>query len=634
MSFILGGLESESYDRVYTDRELIRRGAVFFRPHGGAFILVAIVLALNSISDAVAPILVARAIDLAASRPTTLFMAAAASGVLLVGVVAWALNYVRQRVAARIVGDVVLKLREEVFRNAVNHDMSFFDEHPTGRIVSRITSDTQDFSNTVSLVIDLLSQVLVVLVLTLYLAWINWFLTVLLLAMAPLATVIALLFRKIARRVTLDAKRATATINGHMQESFGGISVAKAYRQENRLYRDFKANNNLAYRVGLRRGIVMNLIFPLVGIAAGVGTGLMVFAGGLALETAPPAERGFAALIAATRAMTPGEWYLFLQAVGYFWWPMLGIASFYSQFQDGLSAAERVFALIDAEPSVRQVDRSGEEDSSPPPRDRTRSGHITFEGVRFSYSDKEEVFSHFSLDIPAGTTVALVGHTGAGKSSLARLVARFYEFQGGRILVDGEDIRTLDLAAYRRRIGFVPQVPFLFNGTVGENIRYGVPEATDRHVRDAASHVGRGDWLEDLPRGLETPVGERGAGISMGQRQLVALARVLLRDPAIFLLDEATASVDPFTEAQIQEGLETVMRDRTALVIAHRLSTIVNVDRIIVLDQGKIIEEGSHHQLVESGRHYAELYNTYFRHQSLEYIEAEPPDGLNRTTSM
>lgn len=197
--------------------------------------------------------------------------------------------------------------------------------------------------------------------------------------------------------------------------------------------------------------------------------------------------------------------------------------------------------------------------------------------------------------------------------------------------MDGRDIRTLDLKAYRRRIGFVPQVPFLFNGTVGDNIRYGVPEASDQAVRDAAAHVGRGDWLEDLPLGLDTPVGERGAGISMGQRQLVALARVLLKDPAVFILDEATASVDPFTEAQIQEGLESVMRDRTALVIAHRLSTIVNVDRIIVLREGRIIEEGTHHQLLESGDHYAELYNTYFRHQSLEYIEGSTPNSVYDT---
>lgn len=639
MAFVLDGLESESYDRIYSDRALIQRIGVYFRPFRGLILLTSIILALNSISDALAPILVARAIDLVSSRSTTSFILLAGAGVLAVGILAWVFNYIRRRIAARVVGDVVLQLRHDVFHHAVHHDMSFFDEHPLGRIISRITSDTQDFSNTVELVMDLLSQFLVVLILTIYLASINWVLTVVLLAMAPAAAMIALSFRRIARRVTLDAKRATAGINGHMQESFGGIAVAKAYRQEERLYRDFSRNNVLAYRVGLRRGIVLNLIFPLVGIAAGVGTGLMVLLGGMAVETwsmptglggpAAPIVAGIAHLFASTRTMTPGEWYLFLQAVGFFWWPVLGIASFYSQFQDGLSAAERVFALMDADPAVRQQHRDSLGTGTSPPAGAAgapaatpgAAGHISFQDVTFAYSDKETVFSNFSLDIPAGTTVALVGHTGSGKTSLARLIARFYEYQEGSILVDGHDIRSLDLAAYRRQVGFVPQAPFLFTGTVGENIRYGVPHATKEQVRYAASHVGRGDWLDDLPRGLDTPVGERGSSLSMGQRQLVALARVLLKDPAIFILDEATASVDPFTEAQIQEGLDTVMERRTTVVIAHRLSTIVNVHRIVVLDHGRIIEEGTHHQLIAAGQHYANLYDTYFRHQSLEYIE-------------
>lgn len=411
MAFIMDGLESESYDRVYSDRDLIRRIVAYFLPHRGAIVLAAGVLALNSISDAVAPIVVARAIDMVASQPTIGFISLASAGVLLVGSVAWIFNYIRQRLAARIIGDMVLQLRSDVFRHAVGHDMAFFDEHPTGRIVSRVTSDTQDFSNTVELVMDLLSQLLVVLVLTAYLVSINWVLTLILLAMAPLAVGIALSFRRLARTVTLNAKRTTATINAHMQESFGGIAVAKSYRQEQRLYRDFSRNNRLAYRVGLRRGIVLNLIFPLVGIAAGIGTGIMVFLGGMGTETAPLAV----GLFASARAMTPGEWFLFLQAVGFFWWPMLGIASFYSQFQDGLSAAERVFALIDAEPAVQQIDdparsRQGRSGESP----GTLAGHITFENVRFAYSDKEQVFDRFSLDIPSGSTVALVGHTGAG----------------------------------------------------------------------------------------------------------------------------------------------------------------------------------------------------------------------------
>ncbi|MEA3377556.1 MAG: ATP-binding cassette domain-containing protein [Chloroflexota bacterium] len=228
----------------------------------------------------------------------------------------------------------------------------------------------------------------------------------------------------------------------------------------------------------------------------------------------------------------------------------------------------------------------------------------------------------FSLEISPGETVALVGHTGAGKSSVARLISRFYEFQDGELLVDGRDIRRVNLRQYRRHIGVVPQEPYLFSGTVSDNVHYAWPEATEEQVRQAARSISGGDWLADLPDGLQTDVGERGASLSMGQRQLVALARVLLKNPAIFVLDEATASVDPFTEIQIQEGLEAIMSDRTAIVIAHRLSTVRHADRILVMDRGRVIEEGTHDQLMAQGGHYGQLYNTYFRHQSLDYIES------------
>jgi ABC-type multidrug transport system fused ATPase/permease subunit len=373
--------------------------------------------------------------------------------------------------------------------------------------------------------------------------------------------------------------------------------VAKSFRQEHAIYAGFAANNRQAYQVGLRRGLTLNTIFPVMGLASGLGVATLIYAGGLATRSG---------------AVSPGNWYLFMQAVGFYWWPLMNIASFWSQFQDGLSAAERVFALMDAAPKVVQT--------ATEPVDRL-DGRIEFRHVNFKYTGKEIVLPDFTLEIQPKETLALVGHTGAGKSSVARLIARFYEFREGELLVGGRDIRRLDLGQYRQHIGLVPQEPFLFSGTVGDNIRYGRPAATDAEVRQAAMRISHGDWLADLPDGLDTDVGERGANLSMGQRQLVALARVLLKDPAIFILDEATASVDPFTETQIQEGLETIMRDRTAIVIAHRLSTVKHADRIIVMDHGRIIEQGTHDGLLARGGHYAELYNTYFRHQSLEYIE-------------
>jgi ABC-type multidrug transport system fused ATPase/permease subunit len=598
MPFLLDGLDTEDYDRSYKDSELIRRIGGYFRPSRAKMLLAAGMLTLNSAAGTGGPILISRALDLVVDNPSTGSLLMLSMGVLLLGVFAWSFNYIRQVLSAKIVGDVVLNLRQDVFGSVMENDMSFFDEHSSGKIVSRVTSDTQDFSNVVTLVLDVASQLLLVLLLAVWLLFINVRLTLLIFAMSPIAFGIALAFRRIARRVTRNAKRVTAVINSEIQESISGIVVAKSFRQEQSIYDRFLVNNRKAYRVGLMRGLVMNSIFPILGLTSGLAVALLVYAGGATVRSG---------------SFSPGEWYLFMQGVTLFWWPLISIASFWSQFQEGLSAAERVFALIDAKPKVRQKE--------PVAIDRLE-GRIDFRNLSFSYTGREQVLAGFSLSIPAGENLAVVGHTGAGKSSLVRLIGRYYEFQDGELAIDGTDIRRLDLPAYRRQLGFVPQDPFLFSGTVRENIRYGLPDATDDQVCEAAMRISNGSWLEVLAGGLDTEVGSRGMSLSMGQRQLVALARVLLKDPRILILDEATASVDPFTEAQIQEGLETVMRDRTSIVIAHRLSTVRNADRIIVVQQGRIIETGTHDQLLERSGHYAELYNTYFRHQSLEYVES------------
>jgi ATP-binding cassette subfamily B protein len=290
----------------------------------------------------------------------------------------------------------------------------------------------------------------------------------------------------------------------------------------------------------------------------------------------------------------------------------MNLTSFWTNIQNGLSASERVFALID-EPN-RVVQTASE--SVP-----ELKGAIVFEHVDFSYKESEPILQDFNLKIAAGENLAIVGHTGAGKTSIAKLIARFYEFQGGRILIDGHDIRNFDLNDYHRHLGIVNQVPFLFSGTVADNIRYARESASDQEILDLAHTIGDGEWLNTLPDGMNTQVGERGARLSMGQRQLVSLMRVLVQKPAIFILDEATASIDPFTEWQIQQALNLILKSTTSILIAHRLSTVKSSDRILVMEQGTVIEEGSHNGLLAKGGHYANLYNTYFRHQSLEYVE-------------
>jgi ATP-binding cassette, subfamily B, bacterial len=595
MGFIMDGLDAEAYDRSYTDRQLLDRIFSYFQPYLPAMTTVAGMIVLNSVMETALPLLIARGIDTLAVE-NDLFTAGILLGTILVsGVLAWLFNYIRQAYSARVVGNVVYDIRRDAFNAVMARDMSFYDEFSTGKIVSRVTSDTQDFANTVTLTLNLMSQILLVLIIFGILFTINGTLALFAAAIAPLIVATALGFRHMARIVTQNARRILAQVNSNVQESLTGIAIAKNFRQEQTIYDEFREVNQQSYQINLRQGFVFSGIFPVLTTIAGIGTMLVVYFGGLNVLDG---------------RVSPGNWFLFIESINLFWFPLTGIASFWSQFQLGLSASERVFALIDAEPRIVQTD------SQPVPQ---VVGKIEYRELDFRYTDQERVLEDFNFTIHAGETVALVGHTGAGKSSLGKLIARFYEFQAGKLLIDGRDIRTFDLNEYRRHLGIVPQTPFLFTGSIADNIRYAKQTATDEEVAAAAAHVAGGDWLLALPQGLDTQVGEEGRGISMGQRQLVALARVVLQDPAILILDEATASVDPLTEALIQEGLAEVIKERTAIVIAHRLSTIRSADRIVVLRKGQIIEEGTHELLMGGGGHYAELYNTYYRHQSPDY---------------
>jgi ABC-type multidrug transport system fused ATPase/permease subunit len=599
MGFFLDGLDAEAYDRTYRDRELLGRVVGYFRPKLPVMLLIAVMIVLTSVTWTAVSLLIARGVDRLERAITFDAMGWIVGMILLAGVISWAANFVQQQYTACVVGEVVLRLRQDAFRAVVARDLSFYDDFSSGKIVSRVTSDTEDFATVVTLTLGLLSQVLLFLLVAGVLFWVDVILALLVLLLAPAIVLLALGFRRYARRATQRSQRSLARVNATVQEVITGISVAKGFRQEARTYAEFRTINQQSYVMTLRSGFLYNGIFPLMVTVASLGTALVVWFGGNAVLDG---------------TLSAGDWFLFVWGVQSFWWPLTSIASFWSQFQQGLAAAERVFALIDAAPRVVQTG------DDPAPRLR---GRIELRDVDFAYSPRQQVLRDFNLIIEAGETVALVGHTGAGKSTLGRLIARFYEFQDGRILVDGCDIRSFDLPSYRHQLGIVPQTPFLFSGTVADNVRYARPEASDAEVAAVARRVGNGDWLETLPDGLATEVGETGRGLSMGQRQLVALARVLLQDPAIVILDEATASVDPLTEAQIQEGLDVVLAGRTAIVIAHRLSTIRYADRIIVLQHGEIIEEGGHDALMLRGGSYADLYNTYFRHQSPDYRPGE-----------
>lgn len=590
-----GNLNSEKYDRQYTDTYLLGRIGRYMGRYRGAIFGVVASFVVLSITASLQPILISRGVD--ALDDSVPLVALIAGAILLAAFAEYFANWNRRRLLSQVIGKVVAQMRTDAFNAAIARDLAFYDRNKTGKIVSRITSDTQEFGDVLVFSSDVISQLISVLFLLVVLLGYSLPLTLALMATLPIFAFAAVTLRNLARNVTRQGSRAMAVVNDNIQESVAGISVAKNFRREQMIYNEFRDVNTLSYNTNIRRGFVLATVFPVMNVLIGFAIALMMVLGSGTVQMG---------------VISAGVWFLFIQGVDRFLFPIINLASFWSQVQQGLSASERIFSLIDAENSVVQNDNQPISDIK---------GLIEFKDTDFGYTDDQLILKKFNLTIQPGESVAIVGHTGAGKSTLAKLVTRFYEFQGGQILIDGRDIRSFDLTQYRRRLGIVPQQPFLFSGTVLENIRYARPEATDEEIQEIAQSIGNGEWLETLPGGLNSDVGERGARLSMGQRQLVSLMRVLVQKPAIFILDEATASIDPFTEMQIQEAIAKILEKSTSILIAHRLSTIRNADRIIVINHGEILEEGSHEALMEQGGHYAELYNTYFRHQSLDYIE-------------
>lgn len=595
MAAIFGGLQADQYDRQYTDGYLFKRIGDYLSNHKRQVGLALIGFLIVGIVASIRPVIIGATVDEMVKSSDLLGFLLLVLGI--VAVTEYTMNYIRRRFTVEVIGKIVAEMRKDSFAAAIDRDLAFYDVHKTGKIVSRITSDSQEFGDVMLLGSDVVSQFLSVIILIVVLLSYSVELTIVLILTMPMVVAAALFFRYVARIVTRQGSRAMAVVNDNIQESVTGISVAKNFRQEEMIYSEFSAVNNQSYQINLRKGFVIAMVFPSLNILSALAMAIIVWAG---------ANSVFAG------AITAGTWYLFIQGVDRFWFPFMNLSSFWSQFQQGLSAAERIFALIDADNTIVQTDDQ---------KIINLSGRIEFKDVTFEYVAGQPILKNFDLDIKPGESIAFVGHTGAGKSTIAKLITRFYEFQGGEILIDGDDIRSFDIQSYRSRLGIVPQQPFLFSGTVLENIRYARPETTEDDIMEIAMSIGNGEWLDTLPDGLNTDVGERGARLSMGQRQLVSLLRVLVQKPSIFILDEATASIDPFTETQIQEAIDLILSRSTSILIAHRLSTVRSADRIIVISDGGIMEEGSHDQLMEAEGHYAELYNTYFRHQSLSYVE-------------
>jgi ABC-type multidrug transport system fused ATPase/permease subunit len=525
---------------------------------------------------------------------------------LILNSLGYVFNYVNRRMGNRMVYGVCYNLRRQTNLRVLEQDLSFFDKYPTGRIVSRINSDGQKFGGSITMFTELISSFLMFLVVIIPMIFISPLLTGVFMLIVPIVFAFTLSFRKVARRKSVLGQRSLAQVNAFVQESMSGIQIIKSFRQEKSQFEDFQAINNQSYRVNMSRALYLTILFPSLDILIAILYALLIFFGGNFILQG---------------VLSGADIYLFLQSSLLLFWPILQIASFWPQFQEGLSAAERIFALQDSQSYIKQGDHVLD----------SIKGNITFENLRFEYVAEKPVFKDFNLEIQPGETVAIVGHTGAGKSSLTKILLRLYEFQSGDVRIDGHSIRDISLSEYRRSIGFIPQVPFLWADTIENNVKYGSPNVTDEDVIWSLKQSGSMEWIKNLDNGLKTYILERGKVLSMGQRQLIVFARVLLQNPSILILDEATASVDPFTEVQIQEAMERVMQGRTTIIrvmqgrttiiIAHRLVTVRHADRIIVLDHGKIVEEGNHESLMKKNGYYSRLYNTYFKHQSYEFIK-------------
>jgi ATP-binding cassette, subfamily B, bacterial len=484
-------------------------------------------------------------------------------------------------------------LGRAMFNRLQELSFSYFDRTPVGWIMSRVTSDTNRVAEMVSWgFLDTVWGVVRILSAFGFMLIINWRLALLVILIIPVLVIVAAEFKKRILTEYRQVRKMNSKITGAYNENITGVRVAKALVREQQNLREFSYLTTEMYQAGFRAAWLSALFLPVVQLISAVAIGLIAWYGGLQVQVG---------------GMTIGGIQAFVSYVTFMLWPIQEMARVYAEMQQAIASGERVFSLIDSEPEVK--DRPGAIEPE------TLWGDIEFENVEFYYEADKPVLRDLTLRIHAGETIALVGPTGAGKSTIVNLVARFYEPKKGRICINGLDYTEYSLHAIQSRLGIVLQAPHLFSGTVRENIRYGRLDAGDDEIIEAAKLAGAHDFIVTLEEGYESEVGEGGNLLSVGQKQLISLARAVLARPQIFIMDEATSSVDTLTEALIQKGMETLLRNCTSFVIAHRLSTIKRADRILVIQDGGIAEMGSHAELIRARGHYYQLYTRQFRRQ-------------------
>lgn len=578
------------------DGRLVRRLGRYVVPYGGSVATAIAMLVALTLLELAGPLLVKQAIDDAIARADLARLGGYAAlyvGLLLA--VFWLRywqNYLLNAAGQRAMHD----LRGELFAHVQRLSLSYFDRNPVGRLMTRLTNDVDALNELLtSGGLAILSDSIAIAGIAVALLLLNWQLALGTFLIIPPLLVVTQLIRQGMRESFRAVRVRLARVNGAIAENISGMHVIQLFNREERAFEDFDALNRDLLKAHLTGTFYFALFWPLVGVAAAMTLAGIVWFGGNQVLLG---------------AMTLGGVVAFIQYVDRFFQPIRDLSEKYNIMQQAMASSERIFQVLDQRPEVR--------DPVQPRRLERVQGDIELRDVWFAYEPGNWVLKGVSFHIRPGEKVAIVGATGAGKTSIISLVSRFYDVQRGQVLVDGVDVRDLAQAELRRHVGVVLQDPFLFTGTIARNIRLNEPSIDDAAVRAAARHVHADTFIEQLPDGYNTPVLERGAGLSVGQKQLIAFARAVAFNPAMLLvLDEATSNVDTETEWLIQQALATLMEGRTSIVIAHRLSTIRQVDRIVVMHKGQVVEQGTHDALLQREGVYARLYELQYRDQQV-----------------
>lgn len=587
------------------DARLMRRLLAYIRPYRSSAYLAVVCLLLGSGFSVIQPYLTKVAIDRYIRRSDFSGLNQVALLYVATLIFAFALSY-SQTWLINLMGQKIMRdLRMEIFRHLQGMDVAFFDRNPVGRLMTRVTTDVDALNELfTSGVISVFEDIFVLSGIVLSLFLLNYKLALAVFAVLPFLVLATLLFKIKVRDSYRRVRTAIARINAFLQENITGAAVVQLFGRQAKQYQRFTRINKEHLDANLQSIFYYAIFYPILELISAAAVALIVWYGGLQV-------------LAGT--LTVGTLVAFIQYSDRFFRPISDLSEKYTILQSAMAASERIFKLLDTAPSVVSP--------SAPKAAAVERGGIEFRNVHFAYKPGEPVLRDVSFRVSPGEKVAVVGATGAGKSTLIALLSRFYDVQEGEILVDGIDVKDFDLQGLRRSIGVVLQDVFLFSGTICENIRLGNPDIGAVEVRRAAETVHASGFIERLEKKFESKVGERGSSLSVGQKQLLAFARALAYDPKILVLDEATSSIDTETELLIRDAIERLLADRTAIIIAHRLSTIQNADRILVLHRGRIRETGTHQELLQ-------LRGIYWRLYQLQYKDQSAPPGRSAAADL